>query len=958
MAMSNRVWVAVAFVVGMTTAAAGAISVPLTVAERAGVARTGEIAAGGVPMPRGAVKDTSSFAVVDGTGTPVPAQFTVLNRWPSDGSVRWMLVEFPVTLEAKKTATFTLKQGVKNPKHPNALVVTEDDGKITIKCGSQQVNYPKNGVVDAPIVVETVSGETYAVGNDEGATATLEEAGPLRATVRFDGHHKSRKGEPLFAFRIRVSMYAGLRVARVQYVFTHDQGGFSNTPVAVKSISWTVVQQAFKGPVTACVGGTGKDHVAPLKRGETLRQLFKTSATYTLSGALEGSGQAKSSKDPNLGWCSLRNEQGGVTAAVRWCWQLYPKAFSLSGDGTLKIELVPPDAREPLYIYRGMSKTHDILIAERASADVQAAAKAFQQPLFVKCPTAWYCEDTLGFGRLLSVGSKHLRAEFLAFDRKVADGFEQQIRVIRDWRGRIVDRRRQVDSYGMIHFGDGFHHRTGSGHRAIEWDNCYYSYTHLLAMQYARSGSNTILDTLREAATFEGDIGIGWVSTDIAGPRQNPGRYHVGGFGTFNNHNSGSWSFYKPIGIMEAFYLTGDRRHQDAALANFNWTLRSDGYDIYNNPRSVGAGLRACIHGYLATGNSEFLSIARDVARKAERFYRTHGHFAPVRNSIFMCPNALSGLCTYHEFTGDAHLGKVLPAIVKAHFDRFGRRPGRTDYAYMNLYASRFAGDAALQERVEGALASETRFGIQRGEHHIKDFAAGKRDVPLISWYLSDLATTPPKPWGMVDVGPDRPDRADVGTMNAPTLDGTLAPGEWDKAAVIDLVSNPVVSRKPKAPTRLRLGYDAKNLYLAVGATEPRLDLLKLDVKEDGGPTYSDDCIEIFVGPNARRFNVKLMVNAAGIRLTSLRGHYRREHPKPPEADFPVAAGRARDAWVLEVTIPWTAVGINEVKPGTEVAFNVVRYRVGRGTEKPGEASTWHGTSNQIESVGTLVLAE
>ena len=40
------------------------------------------------------------------------------------------------------------------------------------------------------------------------------------------------------------------------------------------------------------------------------------------------------------------------------------------------------------------------------------------------------------------------------------------------------------------------------------------------------------------------------------------------------------------------------------------------------------------------------------------------------------------------------------------------------------------------------------------------------------------------------------------------------------------------------------------------------------------------------------------------------------------------------------------------MKPGTELGFNVVRFR----TPRPYEASTWIGCSNECASTGTIVL--
>ena len=648
-----------------------AISVSLTVTERAQVERTGELAAGGVPLPRGAVKDVNSFVVMNAQGKAIPAQFTVLNRWPSDASVRWMLVQFPVTVGAGKSQSFTLKQGGHNPRPKHTLSVTEGRDVVTVDTGVLRFTVKKQGfalfntvtILDEAgrslkpgpglcgdgFVVKTLSGGTYTTAGDADAQVTLEDVGPLRATIRVDGRHKEPSGRSLFSYRVRIYATAGSRAVRVQYVFAHDEGPWSSEPVEVKELSLTLKPRS-SGPVTAHLGGTGKGYVMALDGKGSVRQLVKTSESYALSGALTGSGPAKAAQDLNLGWCALTGDNLSVTAAVHWFWQLYPKAYTLKGNGELKIELVPPDAAEPAHIYRGMSKTHDLLfVFDSKKVPARELAVGFQKPLFVKCPPAWYCQETLGMGLLVSSDYEGTRPEFAQFVKVVDEGFNKQIDYIHQFRNRVVDPARQVDSYGMIHFGDGFHHATGSGHRNLQWDNCYYSYTHLLAMQFARTGNDRILDTLREAATYEGDSGIGWDSAEVAAPRVCPGAYHIGGFSDFRNSLSGSWNFYKPIGMMDLFYLTGDRRHQDAALANFNWTLTHDGYDIYHNPRSVRAGLRALVHGYLATGNESFLYIAREVARKTVRFYRTHGHFAPIRNSRFMCPNALEGLCAYHE---------------------------------------------------------------------------------------------------------------------------------------------------------------------------------------------------------------------------------------------------------------------------------------------------------------------
>jgi len=85
-----------------------AVDVPLTVREREGVARNGEIVTVGVPIAKGQVFSDQSVAI---SGTD--GQFETLATW-SDGSVRFLLCTFPVTVPANGTGSFQLVNGSGN----------------------------------------------------------------------------------------------------------------------------------------------------------------------------------------------------------------------------------------------------------------------------------------------------------------------------------------------------------------------------------------------------------------------------------------------------------------------------------------------------------------------------------------------------------------------------------------------------------------------------------------------------------------------------------------------------------------------------------------------------------------------------------------------------------------------------------------------------------------------------
>ena len=96
--------------------ATSALTVPLLLDEPAGVARRTAPVSASVPFARGAL-GTPAVWVAAPEGRPVPAQTTVLERWP-DGSVRWLLVDFLADVGPHAHTTFVLHAG-DPPKPPS-----------------------------------------------------------------------------------------------------------------------------------------------------------------------------------------------------------------------------------------------------------------------------------------------------------------------------------------------------------------------------------------------------------------------------------------------------------------------------------------------------------------------------------------------------------------------------------------------------------------------------------------------------------------------------------------------------------------------------------------------------------------------------------------------------------------------------------------------------------------------
>ena len=122
-----------------------AVSIPLTVTEPAGIVRRDEPVRSGIPLSRGAVGSPECLALVDEDGKMVPVQFETLSRW-EDGSVRWVLLKFLQSIEARQTRHSRLETGSVPPAPPLEPVhVTQADDVFTVNTGRLKFDVPIYG---------------------------------------------------------------------------------------------------------------------------------------------------------------------------------------------------------------------------------------------------------------------------------------------------------------------------------------------------------------------------------------------------------------------------------------------------------------------------------------------------------------------------------------------------------------------------------------------------------------------------------------------------------------------------------------------------------------------------------------------------------------------------------------------------------------------------------------------
>ncbi|MCG3178791.1 MAG: hypothetical protein BIFFINMI_01121 [Phycisphaerae bacterium] len=218
------------------TAPAWALEIPVTVTEPAGLERADAPVFGGIPLPRGEVKDAGTLQLVDAAGQPVALQVDPLVTEP-DGSLRWVLLSFKADLKPHEAKTFTLKTGQAKAPAAKSIVadgadaVTIDTGRATLVISRSKPFALFDSVAVGGRKVVTGGSASYTDGTDASKLATypakapdsvtVEYAGALRATVCIKGHFDDGADNGL-GYVARITAWAGHSDVEVKYSLTNS----------------------------------------------------------------------------------------------------------------------------------------------------------------------------------------------------------------------------------------------------------------------------------------------------------------------------------------------------------------------------------------------------------------------------------------------------------------------------------------------------------------------------------------------------------------------------------------------------------------------------------------------------------------------------------------------------------------------------------------------------------------
>lgn len=700
------------------------LSIPIKIQELAGLRIKNMPLFCGIPFPQGRLIDEDGLGIVDSRGQSVPAQLQVMARWPRDGSIRWLGVDFLGGVEPKKTAGYRL--AYVNAKPLPDIGVSSVDGRWVIDTGtlrfqidSKSFNgldgvwldpqgrgrYSKKTVVSP----EHDGGLSLQVNNriyrsfNAPVDVVVEETGPVKAILRLNGRFVQEEDDSSFEFMLRITAFRGQRFLKMDYTLTN----LSTEP-------WVHVQSA---DVFLPIDDEGKrPSVVYGKEKSLFREPLSNEPIWGSQRAenrMERSGPATRWETDAPGWCDRQSRGYGVGLAMRWFSEMHPKRWVAEKAG-LRMEIVPADGESVAWA-SGVARTHSMIWAFHPASDsstIQQIVGMAQREPVVTADPQWICSSGV-FGTMVSSSASQrdeaLKSLGQSYDHRFAEDLKGILAT--GLAGRLT-----VDqgATGLFDFGDlpfvrKLDDKPIQRKEDIYWSNHQYDLPGVLWLQYARTSEPALAELAEIFALHMGEVDTHHPS---GAARIAPARLHVRDFRTRQVGLAEDLSFAKNKGLLWCYYFTGNRRARELALLSADYALSVESINL-QDPKTLGAGITTLLSGYELTGDPKYLDHADGLINQALDWQREHGGGLPADYTFQMG----LALASYVEFLQWKESPEVIEGIYQG-----------VNYAIFHFWSPR---NARIQD--DGGLTLSAPLGFAfhtTGNIKYRDIALSQ----LVSW--------------------------------------------------------------------------------------------------------------------------------------------------------------------------------------------------------------------------------
>jgi hypothetical protein len=399
--------------------------IPLMIEEPSGVERRAWPVTSGVPLAEGTIRDPS-YARLYLDGKELPLQTETLCR-RSDGSIKWLLLDFQIDLQANEKRRLVLEYGpeTKISQSQTSIDIQNDSNATTIVTGPLKFilshskfrpfdsvwldldgngNFSKHERVTsaegAGIILTDPQGKVFRADNTD-ARIKVEQAGPLRACIRVEGAYAT-SGKNMFRYIMRIHAFKDKPYLRLFHTFINDWPDDLMAKIKSLSLNWNLSNKD-REPLRYTLGVEEGTKRGILKKGLVRLHQINDQA-YNVNGEYAGK------RAP--GWLDVSGTMFGITTAFRDFWQNYPKGLSTKGTA-MSIELCPSfkkglydnkelseDNRFYYYLHDGLysfkvgvAKTHEmwLLFHDGKAANAEHFWSMAQELLLATCEPAYIC---------------------------------------------------------------------------------------------------------------------------------------------------------------------------------------------------------------------------------------------------------------------------------------------------------------------------------------------------------------------------------------------------------------------------------------------------------------------------------------------------------------------------------------------------------------------------------------
>jgi len=454
----------------------------------------------GLPFPKGRLHGTEPLCLRDDAGRALPVQTEVLARW-SDGSVKWLLVDFlvagaalhseldsdgvprasrPCREEAlagrqwhpAESRTLSLETCSESPPIAGAVSVREVGGRLQIKTGDSAWSI---SLINSALLTLLRNDEEGARGPTLQAILTdrrgqslrpawsrveVETCGPLRTTVLLEGEFP---GSRLQVFA-RLSFFAGTGLVSVRLTVRNphrarhagglwDLGDAGSVLFRDLSLVWSargrpgalLAKVEADLPAETIAEGAWKVYQDSSggenwqSRNHVNREGLNSCRFRGYRLEAWGTKREGLRASPTL---AVRNEAGVQLVAVPEFWQQFPKALEAADSGGFRVGLFPREQGDLFELQGGEQKTHAVWLAfESADEFAPEALDWVYRPARAVSTPKWYAAS--------GVFPTFLPAEGDPDDRfhTLMDG------ALRGDKS-LIAKREIIDEYGWRNFGE------------------------------------------------------------------------------------------------------------------------------------------------------------------------------------------------------------------------------------------------------------------------------------------------------------------------------------------------------------------------------------------------------------------------------------------------------------------------------------------------------------------------